>query len=167
MRFFSIKSGISLLCCLLAIVILTSLPACYGQGVSGMTGTVTDQSGAAVPNVAVTLENKTTGQKYNTTSGATGFYRFSDLPPGAGYEASFTAKGFAPLQVNDIYLTVGEARTQNATLTVGARQEVIQVSASNAEVTIDTTDATVGNNIDVRALDNLPVQQRNSPTALF
>jgi hypothetical protein len=132
-----------------------------------MTGTVTDQSGAAVPNVAVTLENKTTGQKYNTTSGATGFYRFSDLPPGAGYEASFTAKGFAPLQVNDIYLTVGEVRTQNATLTVGARQEVIQVSASNAEVTIDTTDATVGNNIDVRALDNLPVQQRNSPTALF
>ena len=43
----------------------------------------------------------------------------------------------------------------------------VEVSASNSEVTIDTTDATIGNTFDVKQLDQLPVQQRDDPTALF
>jgi len=167
MRLFGFKGGFWLFCGAFVLFCLASLPQCHAQDVSGMTGTVTDQSGAAIPDATVILSNVTTGAKYLETTNATGLYRFANIPPGAGYEVTFTATGFAALQVKDIYLTVNEVRTQSATLTVGAHQEVIQVSASNAEVTIDTTDATVGNNIDVRALDNLPVQQRNTPTALF
>jgi len=167
MRSFWFKNGFRLLCCTLAFFALSYLPMCHAQDTSGMTGTVTDQSGAIVPGTTVTLTNATIGQKFTETTNSIGFYRFANVPPGAGYEVSFTAKGFNPLQVKDIYLTVGTVRTQNAVLTVGTRQEVIEVSASNAEVTINTTNATVGNNIDVRALDTLPVQQRDSPTALF
>ncbi len=167
MRSFWFKNGFCLLCCTLAFFALSYLPMCHAQDTSGMTGTVTDQSGAIVPGTTVTLTNATIGQKFTETTNSIGFYRFANVPPGAGYEVSFTAKGFNPLQVKDIYLTVGTVRTQNAVLTVGTRQEVIEVSASNAEVTINTTNATVGNNIDVRALDTLPVQQRDSPTALF
>ena len=132
-----------------------------------MTGLVTDSSGAAIPGVDVTLTNPTTGLKYAQTTNAVGLYRFANIPPGQGYLATFSAKGFAEFQIKDIYLTVNEVRTQNATLAVGAHEEVVQVSATNSEVTIDTTSATVGNTFDVRQLNNLPVQQRNDPTALF
>ena len=145
-----------------------SQQAAYGQqDVSGMTGVVTDTTGAAVPNAVVTLKNANTGSKYTATTGPTGLYRFSEIPPGQGYEAIFTAAGFAPLDIKNIYLTVATTRTQNATLSVGAHAETVQVSAASTEVTIDTTDATVGNTFDVEQLNTLPVQQRNSPTALF
>jgi hypothetical protein len=152
-----------------AFVLATPLlqQAAYGQDVSGMTGLVTDQSGAAVPGVSVTLKNVTTGSKFTVTTNSVGVYRFSDIPPGQGYEADFTAPGFASLAIKNIYLTVATIRTQNATLTVGAHAEAIEVTASSAEVTIDTTTATIGNTFDVEALNSLPVQQRNSPTALF
>jgi hypothetical protein len=133
---------------------------------SGMTGVVTDASGAVVPGVVVTLTNKTTGLTFTQTTNAAGLYRFSDIPPGQGYEAIFKGPSFAPVDIKNIYLTVATIRTQDASLTPGSSTEV-EVTASNSEVTIDTTDATVGNTFDVKQLNNLPVQQRNDPTALF
>ena len=151
-----------------AMLVLTSLPACYGQAdVSGMTGLVTDQSGAAVPGAVVTLKNSSTGAKYTATTNEIGYYRFSEIPPGQGYEAVFTAKGFAPLDIRGIYLTVANVRTQNASLAISTHAEVVQVTASNSEVTIDTTTASIGNTFDVDQLNSLPVQQRNDPIALF
>lgn len=167
MRFFSMKSGIRILSGLLAMVVLTSLPVAFGQTLAGMVGEVTDQSGAVVANVTVTLSNPTTGAKFTTTTNAVGFYRFSEIPPGQGYVADFTAQGFTPLAVKDIYLTVDTVRTQNAGLHVGTQQQEVQVTASNSEVTIDTTGATIGNTFDVDQLNQLPVQQRADPLALF
>jgi hypothetical protein len=141
-------------------------PALKAQAASGMTGAVTDASGAIVPGAVVTLTNKATGAKFTQTTNAAGVYRFSDIPPGQGYEAVFKSPGFAPLDVKDIYLTVATIRTQNATLSAGTTTEV-EVTASNSEVTINTTDATVGSTVDVKQLNNLPVQSRNDPTALF
>ncbi|HEY1742624.1 MAG TPA: carboxypeptidase-like regulatory domain-containing protein [Granulicella sp.] len=136
------------------------------QDVSAMTGEVTDATGAAVPGTVVTLTNKTKGLKYSQTSSDSGGYRFTDIPPGPGYEAIFTHAGFASLAIKDIYLTVATTRTQNAKLLAGANEQ-IEVTASNSEVTINTTDASIGNNFDVKLLNSLPVQQRNDPTALF
>jgi hypothetical protein len=134
--------------------------------VSGMTGEVTDSSGAAVVGATVVLTNKSTGLKYTQATNGSGLYRFTQIPPGAGYEVIFTANGFAPVDVKEIYLTVAQVRTQNASLSVGANV-AIEVNASTSEVTLDTTDATIGNAIDVKQLNELPVQQRNNPFALF
>ncbi len=161
------KNAMRSLCCMFALLFLASLPLCYGQNVSGMTGQVTDSSGAAIPGATVTLENGTTGLKFTSTTTEQGFYRFSEIPPGQGYQAVFTAKGFATFTVRDIYLTVEAIRTQNAVLNVGTQVSTVEVTATNSEVTIDTTSATIGNTFDVNALNNLPVQQRNDPTALF
>jgi len=136
------------------------------QSVAGMTGEVTDTAGAAVPGTVVTLTNKAKGLKFTQTTNDSGSYRFSDVPPGPGYEAVFSHAGFAALDVKDLYLTVATIRTQNAKLLAGTSEEV-EVNASNSEVTINTTDATIGNNFDVKLLNDLPVQQRNDPTALF
>ena len=161
------KCTSKLICSLIAVVVLTALPYCYSQDVSGMAGEVTDSSGAAIPNASVMLSNPTTGLKFTQITNAIGTYHFANLPPGQGYEATFTANGFAPVVIRNIYLTVSTIRTQNAVLNVGAAAEQVEVTASNSEVTIDTTDATIGNTFDVNALNNLPVQQRNDPTALF
>jgi Carboxypeptidase regulatory-like domain len=131
-----------------------------------MTGIVQDATGAAVSGATVTLTNKTTGLSFSQTTNAEGSYTFSSVPPGAGYEAVFTRPGFAATDIKNIYLTVATTRTQNATLTAGAN-EAVEVTASNSEVTINTTDASIGNTFDVKLLNDLPVQQRNDPTALF
>jgi len=161
------KSVTRLLFSMLALLVFASLPTCYGQNVSSMTGVVTDQSGATVPGVVVTLKNANTGLKLTVTTNTVGFYRFSDIAPGQGYSATFAAPGFAAYTVKDIYLTVGEVRTQNASLKVGQHAETVEVTASNSEVTIDTTSAIIGNTFDVQQLNSLPVQARNDPTALF
>ena len=124
------KSVTKLLSFMLALLVLTSLPACFGQDVSGMTGEVTDKSGAAIPGVAVTLRNPGTGFKLTEYTNSIGFYRFSQIPPGQGYEATFTVKGFTPIEIKNIYLTVSTVRTQDATLSVGAHAETVEVTAS-------------------------------------
>lgn len=158
---------LKLLSCFCALAAVLSLPVCYGQNVSGMTGQVTDQSGAAVAGAVVTLINPTTGSKFSQTTTSEGLYRFSEIPPGQGYEATVSASGYTTFDVKNIYLTVATVRTQNVTLSVGTNTEAVEVTASNSEVTIDTTDATIGNTFDVNALNDLPVQQRSDPTALF
>lgn len=163
---FRFHSAMLVLGAMMAVLALVSMPASYGQAPAGMAGTVSDQTGAVVPGAVVTLTNKTTGVRLTQTTNLIGSYRFTDVPPGAGYEVSFSAKGFTPLAVKDIYLSVATVRTQNATLLIGAHEEV-QVSAANSLVTIDTTDATVGNDLPVQSINSLPVQQRADPTALF
>ena len=93
----------------------------------------------------------------------------SGVPPGAGYQAIFNATGFSAFQVKDIYLTVSEVRTQNAILTVGAHQEIVEVTASNSLVTLNTTDTTVGNDLPVQSIGGLPVESGDPirPRSLF
>lgn len=137
------------------------------QDASAMTGSVVDSTGAAISGAVVALTNKTTGQSFTQTTNATGTYRFLNVPSGPGYVATITHAGFARLDINDIYLTVGTTRTQNVKLMAGSATEV-SVSASSSEVTLNTTDATIGSSIDVASLNHLPVQDRTSGvTTLF
>ncbi|MGA8937643.1 MAG: carboxypeptidase-like regulatory domain-containing protein [Acidobacteriaceae bacterium] len=137
------------------------------QDSSSMTGVITDATGAAIAGAMVTLTNKTTGLKFTATTNPTGTYHFLSVPPGPGYVETITSAGFAKVEVSDLYLTVGNTRTQNVKLKAGA-STVVTVSASNSEVTLDTTDAAIGSNVDVASLNQLPVQDRTSGvTTLF
>jgi hypothetical protein len=132
-----------------------------------MTGVVTDATDAAIPGAIVTLTNKTTGQHFTETTDKTGTYHFLNVPSGPGYEETVSHTGFSKLDIHDLYLAVGDTRTQNAKLQAGVTTE-INVTAANSEVTLDTTDATIGSNVDVESLNHLPVQDRtNGITTLF
>ena len=109
------------------------------ESVSGMAGDVTDPSGAVVPDVTVTLTNSGRALKYSQMTNSAGSYRFTNIPPGPGYEATFAHAGFATVDVKDIYLTVSTVRTQDVKLTVASMEVHVEVTASNSEVTIDTT----------------------------
>jgi hypothetical protein len=141
--------------------------AIQAQDSSSMTGVVTDATDAAIPGAVVTLTNQTTGLRFTETTDSTGTYHFLNVPPGPGYAETITHAGFAEEAITDIYLTVGNTRTQNAKLIAGAVAEV-NVSASHSEVTLDTTDAAISSNVDVASLNRLPVQDRTSGiTTLF
>ena len=138
----------------------------YAQDASSMAGVVTDASGAVVPGTTITLVNPATGLKFTQTTDSKGYYRFLNVPP-QKYNARFEHTGFSTVNVSDLVLGVGVTRTQDAKLNAGTAQEV-SVSANSDKVTIDTTDAKIGNNIDVSQLNDLPIQDRtNGITTLF
>ena len=153
---------------LLLLFFFVSVPTriMHAQDVSSMTGVVVDATGAVVPGTTVMLKNPLTGISLTQTTNDKGSYRFPNVPPNPGYLVTFSHVGFISLTIKDIALEVNNTRTQDAKLLVGSAQE-IEVSAGNAEVTINTTDATVGNNINPELLNDLPVQSRTSPAALF
>jgi len=149
------------------LAILLSAPfALKAQDNASMTGVVTDSTGAVIPGAAVVLTNAARGIRVETVTDNEGTYRFPNVPPAPGYKATFTHEGFASVEVSDIALLVASPRTQNAKLGAGS-STTLEVSASQNQVTINTTDASVGNSFDIELLNDLPVQARNTPAALF
>jgi len=138
----------------------------HAQDNAAMTGIVTDASGAVLPDTQVLLVNPARGIDANAVTGKDGSYRFPNVPPAPGYKVTFSHPGFVTFSVNEVSLLVGTTRTQNAKLNVGAN-ETVEVSAAANQVTLNTTDASIGNNFDIELLNELPVQNRNSPRALF
>ena len=131
-----------------------------------LTGVVTDQTGAVVPGAVVNLSNPSTSVHLKTTTNSAGSYRFDNVPPGPNYTLSFTQSGFAQYMVNNFYVNVGIANSQNAKLLPGSVSTEIEVSAGEG-VTLNTEDATIGDNVQVESLNSLPVQNRLSPSVLF
>ena len=159
MRFFRLDSAV-LAFSLMALALIFSTVS-WAQDQASITGVVTDSSGAVVPGVTVVLSNPLTGVKYETKTDNTGSYRFVNQSPNSGYVEKFSREGFANEEVTNITLLVGITRTQNVRLSLGKNVEMIQVSAGNEVVTLNTTDAAIGNNIDVEDLEELPVYDRS------
>jgi len=137
------------------------------QDVASLTGLVTDTSGALIAGATVELVSTTTNATYKTTTNSQGSYTLANLPPGPGYTATFSREGFESVVMTGLYLNVNATRTQNAKLPVGGASSTVEVSATNQNVTLNTTDATVGNNFEVQFLNDLPIANRDSPAALF
>jgi hypothetical protein len=152
---------------LIVFLTLSGAMVLRAQDTASMTGTVTDTSGAVVPGATVELANPATGKVYKTLSGENGSYTFANVTPGPGYKETVSRDGFQTTLLTDLYLNVATTRTQNVKLAIGAVSQTVAVSASNQDVTLDTTDATVGNNFEVQYLNDLPVALRDSPTALL
>jgi hypothetical protein len=148
-------------------IFLSSAVALKAQDVASLTGTVTDSTGAVVAGVDVALVNTATNVGYHATTNSFGSYTIVDVFPGSGYRLTFSSKSFEPLVVTDVYLNIATTRTQNARLHAGVVSQAVEVSALNQDVTVNTTDATVGNNFDVRLVNDLPVQVRSDPSVLF
>src|SRR5216683_1628319 len=84
----------------------------------GLTGTVTDSMGAAVPGATVTLVNLATNQTQMTTTDANGGYRFSLLPTD-NYGVNFSAQGFKTSQMASVAVNVSEVPVLDAQVEAG------------------------------------------------
>ncbi|MFB3922942.1 MAG: TonB-dependent receptor [Terriglobia bacterium] len=126
-------------------------------------GTITDQSGAVVPGVQVTITNDSTGFKRQATSDTTGVYRLLDLPQGT-YTLEVSASGFKPLKHTNVSVLIGQVNAQDVQLQVGAVTQEVTVQASTA--VLQTEKADVHTTVTSFAIDNLPTDPyRNFQTA--
>src|ERR1700722_15894870 len=107
--------------------------ALKAQQNSEIVGTVTDQTGAAVPGATLALTQKETGFVYNATSNGTGAYTFNGLNVG-NYDLKVTAKGFESYLKTGLPLNVSETLAADVKLTIGAETEEVSVSADALQV---------------------------------
>ncbi|MGH9440511.1 MAG: carboxypeptidase-like regulatory domain-containing protein, partial [Terriglobia bacterium] len=118
---------------LLLVVASVVTPArVFGQVSGGdVSGSITDASGAVMPNVKVSLGDMATGVTRVVATDARGFYTAPDLPPDT-YEMTVTAQGFVTQVRAGITVTVGAKLVLNITMQRGNPQQVVRQAAAVA-----------------------------------
>jgi hypothetical protein len=120
----------------------------------GLTGIVTDASGAVLPGATVTITSKTTGAARTIVTSGDGLYNVADLEPGR-YSMVVELSGFAKVSMDDVMVSLGKTLKVDAQLKVGDLSEVVQVQAE-ARPAIDTRSTLVSHNITAEEIDRLP-----------
>src|SRR5579862_2896675 len=142
-----------------ALLLLCAPPiGAQSAGTGALAGTLTDPSGAAIPNVSVTLTSLDTNQTRSAVTTTEGIYKFSLLPPGA-YRVSFSAAGFKTAEVSSVNINVTETPVLDQTLQVGSQTEQVTVEAQ-AEA-LQTSSSTLGTVVSSSTVTALPLSTRN------
>jgi len=146
------------LICFLAGVVLVATPYGRAQVVSGsIVGTVTDQTGAVVPNAKIALTNTGTGFERAAVTNTSGEYVADNLPTGS-YTVTVEATGFQKLVRTGVQLPYGETVTADLQLKVGDVRETVQVHASAPLLQAQT--GTVSYSVTNRQVQQLPLNGR-------
>src|SRR5690348_8085672 len=121
-------------------------------------GTVTDQSGAVISGAKVTLTNLGTNAALSTTTAADGSYKFSPVKIG-NYKVDISYQGFQSATQRNVVVNVGSDSLANFQLRPGSVTETVEVTGT-APV-LETQSAAVGQVVDQRNVDSLPLNGRN------
>ena len=142
---------------LLALSILLSASVAFAQTTSAttatVTGTVTDEQGAVLPGVAVTLSGPSMMGVQTQMSDSVGLYRFVSIPPGE-YKLVFELSGFATLTREGVRLTANFTATINSQMGMANLTESVLVSGVSPVV--DTQSTAINTTFDKDTLANLP-----------
>ena len=131
----------------------------FGQEVTaGITGHVTDPSGASVAGAAVTAKDLARGTEWPTKTNNDGVYAFPRIPVG-NYELKIEAKGFKTYVNSHILLEVNQRARVDVQMEIGAISENVTVSSEAPLLQTDTTQ--VGAVISSRTIENTPLISRN------
>lgn len=128
------------------------------QSTGAIQGTVTDQSGAAVPRAAITVHNEGTGEERSTLTDDAGLYLVASLPVGR-YKMTVKATGLQATTVTGLVLEVGRTVRQNFDLQVAAANTEVQVVG--APPVVDSGTVSVGSVIDQRTVQEIPLNGRH------
>jgi len=139
----------------LAVVLFLNAPGLRAQALYGsITGTVTDISGAVVPQASVRATQSGTGQVRDATTNDAGTYSFPTLPPGV-YNVAVSRTGFTGFVKQGVSVTIDSVVRVDAVLNVGSSTETVQVAAQAAE--LQTDKAEVRSEISTKEIEELPV----------
>ena len=142
----------------LSLLVLMFAATAFAQTTAKIVGTVTDQSGAAVAGAKVTVKNDALGIERIIQTSATGSYEVPALPPGK-YSVQVQMNGFQTLLTKDLILEVSNNAVQNFGLKVASTSEVVTVEA--AAPVIESTTMTVGQTINQRTVQDIPLNGRH------
>jgi Carboxypeptidase regulatory-like domain/TonB dependent receptor len=147
------------LCCLLICPLFAYQANAQSQALNGqIEGVVTDSTGAAIPNAAITIKNIETGTERQITADADGVYRAPLLPLGT-YRVTVESANFKRLVRDGITLTTGQTATVDLSLETGDVSATVNVT-SDAPIA-DAAKIDVGRVMDSREVQNLPLVSRN------
>ena len=148
---------------LISISLLVAIAAAQG-GTSRLSGTVTDSTGATLGGAKVSATNEATGvtETQITTSG--GVYSFASILPGR-YTITVEQNGFKKNVRTKNVVEVDTPANVDITMEVGSVSETITVQAD--AISVQTNTATLGNVVDHRTLESLPLNGRNPLTLLL
>jgi hypothetical protein len=139
---------------------LTVASAAWGQGgTSTVRGDVTDPQGRQVAGASATLKNAGTGFARTQVTNTGGSFNFELIPPG-DYALEIQAKGFKKA-VRNVTALVSATIDADVQLEIGSLGETVEVAAAASAVTVDTEDATLGNNFENKQITQLPLESRN------
>ena len=123
------------------------------QASAGITGTVTDASGAVIANAHVTITNDSTSAADQTVTGSAGTYSFKGLLPGK-YSVVVDATGFKKAVQQGVTIEVSTTPTIDFALTPGTTNETVQVTAE--QIALNTTQPELGSTIEPVVVEALP-----------
>jgi len=146
------------LCMVFCLALLSSNQAHGQQATAKIVGTITDQQGAVVPGVKITVTNTATNVATGTTSDKSGFYQALNLPIGT-YKIVARHEGFRPLEVITAPLEINQSFRADLKLEVGAANEQVLVESQAAGV--ETVNPTLGESVTSRPIVNMPLNGRN------
>ena len=149
----------SLLLLLVAVLAAALVPAASGQtSLGSISGLVTDQSGASVPDVAIEVTDIGRNVIFSTASNAQGFYVVTQLLPGT-YSLSAEAAGFRRHELEAITVSTQEKVSADIVLELGAVTESVSVTANVLE--LETGTSTLSAVIENKKILDLPLNGRN------
>jgi hypothetical protein len=142
---------------LILLVAATSVAAAAQETTGTITGTTTDQTGAVLPGVTVTVKSANTGALRAVVTNAAGIYNASLLPVGT-YEITFELSGFQSVTQRNIALHVNDRLQIDAKLSLGGVAESVLVNAATPLVQpLAALQTTMG----ARQVQELPLNNRN------
>ncbi len=142
----------------LALLFCVSVAPAMAQSTASLNGTITDATGAGVPNAKVTAINQATSIASSTQSDSAGAYLFPSLPIGK-YRIEVTAAGFQKAFVAGLDLPVATSVTQNIQLKVGEASATVEITAD--AVILDTTTNSMGQVINDKYVQDVPLNGRH------
>lgn len=158
-----LKNAAASLCALLLVAGASNVAqaqALYGS----IVGTVTDQSGAVVPSVAVVATNNDTGQTKEDTTDPSGRFSFQNLQPGT-YSVKLTASGFKSSEQKDLKVSPNTIARVDSVLQIGQATEQVTVSSTTVELQTDKADTHT--ELTSKTVTNLPLGGQRSYQTLI
>ena len=141
-----------------AVLFLCSISAPAQTFRGSISGTLSDSTGAALPEATVKLDSPATGLTRTVVSSATGEYLFPDLPVGT-YSITATHPGFAAKKIDNIEVAVSKVTNLNIQLGIAQQQQVVEVSAT--AVTLETTSTALVGVVNTKTVADLPMNGRD------
>ena len=139
----------------LPVALLVSGSRVLAQADAGVTGTITDNSGAVVGGAAVTITNEATSVAEHAVSSSAGTYTVRGLLPG-NYTIEVNAKGFSKSLKRGVLVEVSTTGTVDFQVQSGSVGETVEVDAD--QVSLNTTSPQLGSTIDPEIIAGVPVE---------
>jgi hypothetical protein len=124
----------------------------------GITGRITDNTGAVIPDTPITLRNEDTGVVQTAVTNSVGIYIFQNLNPGS-YTLTIKRSGFKNVERTHAVVDVNQVNQQDVSLEIGTASDTVEVTTGVQQ--LQTTSASVGLVVEQRSIQELPLVYGN------